>query len=84
MEVFARKVAAGYRPPLPPSCAAPVVAVIEACWHGEPARRPSARSVVKMLELIRDSGKRYSLADVTRSEACLQHMPAQAGVRRLA
>ncbi|KAL4853620.1 CMP-sialic acid transporter 1 [Chlorella vulgaris] len=66
MEVFARKVAAGYRPPLPPSCAAPVVAVIEACWHGEPARRPSARSVVKMLELIRDSG---SLPASTTSEA---------------
>ena len=50
--------ASGYRPDLNDAIAPPEVnAVIEACWRGPPALRPSADEVVKMLEAVEEKGE---------------------------
>lgn len=56
VEILAYRVASGYRPPLSDDVPAAVRAVIEKCWQGRPGLRPSARSLVKLLEAVRDSG----------------------------
>lgn len=57
LELYAAKVADGYRPPLLPGLPQSVVDVIECCWKGDPGLRPSARSVVDMLQKVVDSGE---------------------------
>ncbi|KAL4457677.1 hypothetical protein ABPG75_012542 [Micractinium tetrahymenae] len=56
LELYAAKVADGYRPPLLPGLPQSVIDVIECCWKGDPSLRPSARGVVDMLQRVRDSG----------------------------
>jgi serine/threonine protein kinase len=45
-------VCSGRRPVIPSSCPAPIAALIEECWHGQPRRRPSAVEIVHRLHLI--------------------------------
>ena len=46
--------AEGLRPILPPGTPAPVVALLEACWHKDPAARPSAaEAAARLAEVAR-------------------------------
>lgn len=56
LELYAAKVADGYRPPLLPGLPDSVVRAIEVLWKGDPELRPNARGAVEMLQRIRDSG----------------------------
>jgi serine/threonine protein kinase len=55
-EGHARRVAAGFRPAIPAELPAELRALIDACWHGVPELRPSAREVVRRLAAIKATG----------------------------
>ncbi|PSC71652.1 Dual specificity kinase shkE isoform B [Micractinium conductrix] len=57
LELYAAKVAEGYRPPLLPSLPGSVKKAIEECWKGDPGLRPTAREVVEKLQAICNSGE---------------------------
>lgn len=57
LELYAAKVAEGYRPPLLKGLPPSLVDVIQACWKGDAELRPTAREVVALLEAVRDSGE---------------------------
>ena len=46
------RVKAGHRAPLPDDMLPEYGALIEACWHQTPARRPSMDEVVRMLAML--------------------------------
>ena len=55
-EGHARRVAAGFRPAIPAELPQELRALIDACWHGVPDLRPSAREVVRRLAAIEATG----------------------------
>ncbi|PRW56224.1 Dual specificity kinase shkE [Chlorella sorokiniana] len=57
LELYAAKVANGYRPPLMPHLPDSVKQAIEACWRGSPELRPTAAQLVDMLAAIQDAGE---------------------------
>lgn len=57
LELYAAKVADGYRPPMLATVPPSVQDAINACWKGSAQLRPTARAVVEMLEAIEASGE---------------------------
>jgi len=49
---FKRAVCAGERPPIPPDCEPSLRSLIEDCWTGVPANRPSFKTIISRLESV--------------------------------
>ena len=55
-ELYAHRVARGFRPPLPPEWPERVRALVTACWRAAPADRPTAAAVADELEAMLKDG----------------------------
>lgn len=70
-EVHAHKVAAGYRPPVPPFVHNDIRQLIDVCWSGTPALRPSMAVVVRRLRALQESGVAEEMdAEQAQSSGC--------------
>ncbi|GJD06453.1 Probable serine/threonine-protein kinase [Galdieria sulphuraria] len=50
MQVAVAVLSKQMRPPMPPSCPAPLAQLIQSCWQQDPSRRPSFPEIMKLLE----------------------------------
>lgn len=57
LELYAAKVANGYRPPLMPHLPDSVKQAIEGCWRDSPELRPTAAQLVDTLTAIQEAGE---------------------------
>ena len=55
-ELYAHRVARGFRPPIPADWPPRVRALVAACWAGSPAERPTAAAVAAELEAMLGDG----------------------------
>ena len=55
-EIYAEKVARGYRVPIPRRWPEPVREMIAACWAQEPCDRPPAADIASLLAQLREAG----------------------------
>lgn len=55
-EIYAEKVARGYRVPIPKRWPEPVREIIAACWAQEPRDRPAMADVAQLLSQLREAG----------------------------
>lgn len=56
LEVYAKRVSEGYRPPIHADYPNELKSLIEDCWNQEPSKRPSMTDVEKRLQYIQDQG----------------------------
>ena len=55
-EIYAEKVARGYRVPIPRRWPEPVREMIAACWAQEPCDRPPAADIASLLAQLKEAG----------------------------
>ena len=55
-ELYAHRVARGFRPPIPETWPEPIRSLVAACWRGAPGERPRAREVAEALDAALSDG----------------------------
>lgn len=45
----------GYRPTIPPTVPSAIAALMQACWHDDPARRPAFKEIISTLQGVQSS-----------------------------
>lgn len=55
------------RPPVPPSCSAETAALLEACWHATPERRPSFEGIVHSIDAMGPSPRGHTAGEYLRT-----------------
>jgi hypothetical protein len=59
LELYALRVAHGFRPPITANVPVQVAAIIKSCWAGDPELRPNIADVVRDLKKVQESGVAY-------------------------
>ena len=71
------RVKAGHRERIPDDVSSEYGALIEACWHQNPARRPSMDDVVRMLTMLNGACSSHRTAAATMASSAVSESVVQ-------